>query len=75
MKFKIGDKVIVNPKINLPSKANYKGVIINIKEDAIWPYLVESYGYMGKHEENFNHKDLTLDIEEIRNEKLKQLGI
>ena len=78
MKFKIGDRVIINEDIkgaNLSSKAYYKGVIIGIKEDAIWPYLVESYGGMGKHEEYFNDKDITLDIKEIRNDKLNQIGI
>lgn len=75
MKFKISDKVIVSPEVTLPSNEYYKGVIIGIKDKAIWPYLVESYGYMGKHEEYFNDKHITLDIEEIRNDKLKQIGI
>jgi hypothetical protein len=85
MKFKIGDRVIVNQDIIEKRKINpvttsmslsvRRGVITKIKEGAIWPYLVESYDYMGKHEEHFNDKNLTLDIEEIRNDKLKQIGI
>jgi len=85
MKFKIGDKVIINPdiivghlhgekrKINPVVTSTRRGVITKIKEGAIWPYLVESYDYMGK--EYFNDKNLTLDIEEIRNDKLNQIGI
>ena len=72
MKFKIGDKVIVTD--NLSGKI-FKGEIVEIKEDGIWPYLIESESYGGKHRENFNDKYLTLDIERIRNEKLEQLGI
>ena len=81
MKFKIGDKVIINPdiiekrKINPVATSMRRGVITKIKEEAIWPYLVESYDYMGKHEEYFNDRNLILDIEEIRNDKLNQIGI
>ena len=85
MKFKIGDKVIINPdiiekrKINPVATSMRKGVIIDIKDNAIWPYLVESCDYMGsvsgKYKEYFNDGNLNLDIEEIRNDKLKQIGI
>jgi hypothetical protein len=81
MKFKIGDKVIINPdiidrrKINPVATSMRKGVIIDIKD----PYLVESCDYMGsvsgKYKEYFNDGNLNLDIEEIRNDKLKQIGI
>ena len=81
MKFKIGDKVIINPdiidrrKINPVATSMSKGVIIDIKDNAIWPYLVESCDYMGRYKEYFNDRNLNLDIEEIRNDKLKQIGI
>lgn len=81
MEFKIGDKVIINSniiekrKINPVSTSTRKGVIIDIKDNAIWPYLVESCDYMGRYKEYFNDGNITLDIEEIRNDKLKQIGI
>jgi hypothetical protein len=81
MKFKIGDKVIINPdiidrrKINPVATSMRRGVIIDIKDNAIWPYLVESCDYMGRYKEYFNDGNLNLDIEEIRNDKLKQIGI
>ncbi len=72
MKFEIGDKVIVTD--NFSGKI-FKGEVVGIKEDGIWPYLIESESYSGKHREHFNDKYLTLDIEEIRNNKLKLLGL
>ena len=69
MKFKIGDKVIVTD--NFLGQV-FKGEIVGIEEDSsTWPYLVKSYGS----KEHFNDNYLTLDIEGIRNSKLKQLGI
>jgi len=89
MKFKIGDKVIINSKIK-----NYKGVIIDIKtHSSLWFYLLESYddpineavegivngiffnqGHVGNNRWFSEGDYLTLDIQQIRIDKLNQIG-
>ncbi len=77
--FNIGDKVIINKKIckiyNVPGVIEY----IDIK---IQFYRVRhNYGRIGYKNNTcnifYNHYDesIELDIEEIRNDKLKSLGI
>lgn len=64
MKFEIGDKVIYNRIL--------KGTIINIKDiNNARLYLID----MKDHQIYSNEYKITLDIEEIRNNKLKLLGL
>lgn len=78
--FNIGDKVIINKKIS--NIKNTPGVVIWINTKNEFYTVRHNYGRIGYKNNTcnifYNHhssESIVSDIEEIRNDKLKSLGI